>query len=141
MADKIILRFLRPATPTPMEFQAARARLAADAEALLAPLPGFFGAFAEHFRNIRAGLIWAAILFGLGNIHDNLQFLFYVAGFFLLTCIIALFRIFESLENFGDLRDKHRAYYRELAEDIRACSDYESFYELREGKEATRLYR
>lgn len=141
MADKIVLRFPRPATLDVEEFQAAKTLLATDPEALLAPVPAFFAAFAEHFRNIRAGLIWAAILFGAGNLHENLEFLFYVTGFFLLLCMMNLFRIFESLDNFGDLRDLHRAYYRELAEDIRACHDYESFYELREGKEAVRLYR
>lgn len=141
MADKIILRFPRPATLTAEEFASARARLTANPEEVLAPLPGFFASFAEHFRNIRAGLIWAAILFGLGNLHGDLEFLFYGCGFFLLLCVLNLFRIFESLDNFGELRDRHRAYYRELAEDIRACPDHGSFYELREGKEAQRLYR
>lgn len=140
MADKIILRFPRPATPTAEEFQATKSRLTTDTEALLAPVPGFFSTFAEHFRNIRAGLIWAAILFGAGNLHHNLEFLFYVTGFFLVLCLLNLFRIFESLDNFGGLRDKHHAYYRELAEDVRVSADYESFFELREGKEAQRLY-
>ena len=140
MADKIILRFHRPATPTAEEFQATKSRLTADTEALLAPVPGFFGTFAEQGRSIMGLLIWAAILFGIGNIHRHLEFLFYVTGFFLFACIVNAGRIFESLDNFGGLRDKHRASYRELAEDVRASADYESFYELREGKEAQRLY-
>lgn len=140
MANSIVLRFPRPATPTVEEFQAARMRLTADPKALLTPVPGFFAAFAEQFRSIIGLLVCAAVVFGIGNIHPNLEFLFYVTGFFLFAVVVTAGRIFESLDNFGVLRDKHRAYYRELAEDVQASADYESFYELREGKEAQRLY-
>lgn len=140
MADPIVLRFPRPATPTAEEFQATRKRLLAEPNVLLAPVPGFFAAFAEQLRNIMGLLVCAAVIFGIGNIHRNLEFLFYVTGFFLLASIVTVCRIFESLDNFGGLRDKHRAYYNELAEDVRSSADYESFFELREGKEAQRLY-
>lgn len=140
MANSIVLRFPRPTTPTVEEFQAARLRLAADPKVLLAPVPGFFVAFAEQWRAMIGLLICAAVVFGIGNIHRNLEFLFYVTGFFLFGCLITAGRIFESLGNYSDLRAKHRAYYEELAVDVLACADYESFYELREGKEARRLY-
>jgi hypothetical protein len=140
MANSIVLRFRRPTTPTVEEFQAARLRLAADPKALLAPVPGFFVAFAEQWRAMIGLLICAAVAFGIGNIHRNLEFLFYVTGFLLFACLITAGRIFESLDNYSVLRDKHRTYYEELAADVLACADYESFYELREGKEARRLY-
>jgi hypothetical protein len=141
MADPIILRFPRPATPSMEEFHASRALLAQDPEMLLVPAPGFFMVFAGPCRSIIGCLLLAGITYGLGNIHRNLEFLFYVAGFLLFCCVITAGKIFESLENFGNLRDKHRAYYHELAEDMLSSADYESFSELREGKEARRLYR
>lgn len=141
MADPIVLRFHRPPTPREMEFHSLRMRLKADPKVLLVQAPGFFTAFAEQFRNVGGCLFWAGVAYGIGNIHSNLEFLFFITGYFLFACVFTFGRVFESLENFGDLRDKHRAYYQELADDLIACSDYESFHELREGKEAQRLYR